>query len=52
MFHNGSHVLEPPDVMDCRAEVKSLENIRQGVEAYHLLGALGHDGTEGLEARQ
>ena len=51
-LEDGGNVAEPPDVVDSRPEVKPLEHVRQGVEANHLPGAFGHNGTEGLKAGQ
>ena len=50
MFHDGRHVLEPPNIMNGGAEVQSFQNISQGIEPNHFSRAFRHDGTEGLEA--
>ena len=52
MLHDRGHVLKPSNVVDSRAEVESLENISERVKAHDFFGALGHDGTEGLETGQ
>ena len=52
MSQDGCNILEPADVMHRRPEVKSLEDLGQGVEPDHLSGALGHYGTEWLQTWQ
>ena len=52
MFHDGRHVLEPPNIMNGRTEVQSFQNICQRIEPNYFSRTFSHDGTEGLKAGQ